>query len=564
LPAESLPDQHKTDLANHYFNLAYQQSEAGNTAGAISQYQRAIAEKPDYGQAYYNLGTLYQQQGNIDLALQYCDIAIQLLPKELGAICAFSLADILVKNQRELQAIKYYRQAICLNPQLDNACYSLGKTYKQLDLLENSIICYQQLIAKQPDYAEAYVMLGNVNKLLGLQQRAIAYFERAIELKPDLAETHNNLSLSLLLVGNYAKGWQEYEWRWQTPQGRKLANFALWQGEALNGANILIQTEQGLGDSLQFIRYIPFVVARGGRVILECQKPLKRLFSNFPGVAEIYGQGENLPPVKVQIPLLSLPGILQTRLDNIPADIPYLYPPTDIQITLPKVPLPAYKIGIVWASNPQNATSRYRCCHLNYFRELTNIAGIQLYSLQKDQAVNDLQADDLIINLDHLIHDFADTAAIIAQLDLVITVDTAVAHLAGAMGKQVWVLLPFNPDWRWLDPDSLNQSENTINIMNYQEYSPWYPTMRLFRQPRRHDWSKVFQNIKLALGEVLATADNIKTAAKVKADETEKNNLPVNSELTEILNQAYNLRQASQAPEAIALLESTLEKVQQT
>ncbi|KKK84230.1 hypothetical protein LCGC14_2785440, partial [marine sediment metagenome] len=327
----------------------------------------------------------------------------------------------------------------------------------------------------------------------GKLDEAIASYDRAIALQSDYAEAHMNRSFALLLTENFEQGWQEYEWRLRA-KDRASPTFQQprWDGSPLNGRTILVHAEQGLGDTIQFIRYLPLVKARGGHVIFECQKPLYRLLKSCAGIDEIIERTSTrklLAQFDLYIPLPSLPGIFGTTLNTIPSDSSYITVDPDL-VTQWRIRLghnEDFKIGIVWAGNPDHNMDRARSCSLADFAPLVDIPDLTFYSLQKGPAsaeANDPPKGMKIVNLEDELNDFADTAAVIANLDVVISVDTAVVHLAGAIGKTVWTLLPFVPDWRWLQ----NRDD-----------TPWYPTMRLFRQTPLNDWTGVFEQVKKVL-----------------------------------------------------------------
>ncbi|HEY9876455.1 MAG TPA: hypothetical protein V6D12_23720 [Candidatus Obscuribacterales bacterium] len=265
----------------------------------------------------------------------------------------------------------------------------------------------------------------------------------------------------------------------------------VWDGSNLEGRTILLHAEQGFGDTIQFIRYAPLVAGYQGRVFVECYAPLIKLFKCIPGIEQLIIKGETLPEFDVHAPLMSLPGILGTTLETVPAEVPYLSPPIPpIQLEVP--PETLLKVGIVWASKPNHPTTGRRSSPLSYFLNLQSISGVALYSLQKDPVAADmaqLQQAGLVQDLSDQLQDFIDTASAVSQLDLVISVDTAVAHLAGALGQKVWLLLSFIPDWRW---------------MLGHEDSLWYPTMRLFRQESPGDWAGVFVRVAKALEDVVS------------------------------------------------------------
>ncbi|NJL22841.1 MAG: hypothetical protein HC895_21695 [Leptolyngbyaceae cyanobacterium SM1_3_5] len=318
---------------------------------------------------------------------------------------------------------------------------------------------------------------------------AILHHRRAIALAPNDAEAHFGYAFTLLISGDLQAGFAEYEWRWRLAYNppRKLAQ-PRWDGAPLNGKTLLLWAEQGFGDTIQFVRYVS-LLAKQGRVIVECQPSLRSLLTSVPGIAQVIPQGEPLPDFDLQAPLLSVPHLLKTAIDTIPAPVPYLQPTRSIE-------LPGkFKIGIAWAGDPKNPINQRRSCPVDQFLKLRSIPDVTLYSLQKDRTV-ELPED--VIDLSDRLQDFADTAAIVAQLDLVISIDTALAHLAGAMGKPIWVVLPFSPDWRWL----LHRSN-----------CPWYPTMRLFRQPQASDWDSVFTSIAAELQRSSFPARSIDTLA---------------------------------------------------
>jgi hypothetical protein len=342
--------------------------------------------------------------------------------------------------------------------------------------------------------AEAHNNLGTVLKEQGNLEEAIACFERALQIEPDCAAAHWNRALIDLLTGDFARGWREYAWRWQTTQQvRRPFPQPEWDGQPLAEKTLLLHAEQGLGDTIQCIRYAPWVKQRAARVIVECQRPLFRLLSGFPGIDQLVAQGDALPQFDVQLPLLSLPGIHGTNGENVPARNPYLFAAAElVQRWRQRLSaLEGVKIGISWQGNPKYASDRYRSIPLIQFAALAEIPGVCWISLQKGLGAEQLGAAgdcfrvrDFAAELDEASGPFMDTAAIMRNLDLVITSDTVNAHLAGALGVPVWVALPFVPDWRWL----LNRSD-----------TPWYPTMRLFRQGKAGDWPGVFADLQAAL-----------------------------------------------------------------
>jgi tetratricopeptide (TPR) repeat protein len=343
--------------------------------------------------------------------------------------------------------------------------------------------------------------MGTAVQEEGEFDRAIEYFDRAIQIRPDYGEARFNRAAIELLKGNFETGWRDYEGRSHQAIWRRNHScpetMPRWDGASFSGKRLCVHSEQGLGDTLQFVRYLPLVKALGGTVILETSEPLLELLKPSAWVDEFVVQGTGKSKDAdhdMCVPLLSLPGIFNTRLDTIPASVPYLNADAvKVNYWKKKLTTVDFKVGLVWAGNPTHKKDRSRSIGLEGFRALTNIAGVRVYGLQKGDAALQAQkmADTMEIrNFGDELNDFSDTAALIENLDLVVSVDTAVAHLAGAMGKATWVLLPFVPDWRW---------------MLERDDSPWYPGLRLFRQPEKGNWEAVLQ---LLATELKAIASN--------------------------------------------------------
>jgi tetratricopeptide (TPR) repeat protein/glycosyltransferase involved in cell wall biosynthesis len=425
---------------------------------SIPFYERAIALRPDYPPYYSNLGAAYQELGQLD------------------------------------KSVSFYQQAIAIDPRHADAYYNLGNNFKAQDKLTQSVNAYRRAIAIQPDYAQAWNNLGLVLFELGNLPDSIAAYEQAIQLRSPYPDAHLNMGLSLLAAGDLARGFREYEWRWQV----KGVNFKparpftqpQWDGSPLNGSTILLHAEQGFGDTIQLIRYVPLVVQRGGRVVVECQSALLSLLSSIPDI-QLVARGEPLPDFQVHAPLMSLPYLLGTTLDTIPNSVPYLSAPLTAESL---DALPTIRVGLVWSGSSGNLNDRLRSCGVSALLPLFELEGIQFVSLQKEvrsldqDGVTQLVQSGKLTDPTDTLTDFADTAALIQTLDLVITVDTSVAHLAGALGKPVWILLTHSPDWRWLQ---------------FREDSPWYPSARLFRQTQRGEWGTVVQRIRRLLDAIV-------------------------------------------------------------
>ncbi len=491
-------------------------AQQGDNLGAIDWYQQGLKVQPDVPELHYNLANILKLEGQESEAVAHYQEAISLRPHYTNA--RYNLGNLLLEVRRVPEAIAQYQQAVALKPGDVQIHTNLGNALKDVGELEAAIAHYRQAVAHCPEAAEFHYNLGVALHDSGDLAEAIACYDRAIAIEPHKVNFHWNRALSLLISGDYRRGFTEYEWRWQLGD-RKPRPFTqpLWDGSPLTGHTILLHSEQGLGDTLQFIRYIPLVAAEGVRVILECYPPLFPLLEHLQGVDQLVVRDQPLPAFDVHAPLMSLPRILGTTLDKIPSETPYLmHPPHPSRLGLQEQSQQAlvksgllptmtsnrinsklFQIGIVWAANSDNPTAIKRSCPLSYFLQLLEslqTTDIKFYSLQKGSLeLNSINPPIPIKDLSPQLNHFGDTAQFMAELDLVITVDTAVAHLAGALGKPAWVLLPFAPDWRWL----LNRVD-----------SPWYPTVRLFRQNKPGDWQSVFEGVKQALIEELGLTES--------------------------------------------------------
>ncbi|MEZ2238967.1 tetratricopeptide repeat protein [Microcoleus sp.] len=480
------------DSPQGYNNLGILHQSQGNMAEAVSCFQKAIALNPLYVKALNNLGSILQQQGELPGAIAYFQQALFATSNYVPALINLGVA-MEAKGQPE-EAKRFYQQCIYLEPDNPQGYYYLGNLYLKIHEFPSAIDNLETALVLQPYSVESLNNLGSALEGIGDIPKAIASYERALKLDAKCGKAHFNLSLALLLQGNFERGFAEYEWRWETEQGKQLDWFPLaqpvWDGSDLAGKIILLRCEQGFGDAIHFVRYASILQQKGAKVVVSCYPELKRLFQTISGIEQVVVKVEELPEFQLQAPLMSLPYILGTNLENIPANIPYLSPPADGNFSLDSNP--NFKIGIVWAGSSEHLKDFMRSTDLSYFLKLLDIPGVSFYSLHKELSagdctlLNQIPVTDLSDNL----KDFADTAAVIAQLDLVISVDTAVAHLAGALGKPVWILLSFVPDWRW---------------MLEREDSPWYPTARLFRQEKPGDWEGVFDRLKTALQHMVGT-----------------------------------------------------------
>jgi tetratricopeptide (TPR) repeat protein len=459
---------------------------------AAAHYREALRLRPDFAEAHSNLGVALADLGRLEEAAEHHREALRLNPNYPEA--HNNLGNVLRDQWKLDEAIDCFRAAVRLRPDYAEAHNNLGMAARRGGKLEQAVACYRRALELRPDYAEARSNLGNALKDQGQLDEAAACFEAALRLRPDHAEAHWNRALLWLLRGDFARGWPEYEWRWTQP-GFTPRPFPqpLWDGGPLAGRAVLLWAEQGLGDTLHFVRYAALAKARGGRVIVECQPALRRLLAGAAGVDQLVAQGEPLPPFDVQAPLLSLPGIFGTAADTIPANVPYLQAkPERVEHWRRELAgLGGLKVGIAWQGNPAFRGDRQRSVPLAHFAPLAAVEGVRLLGLQKGPGQEQLAGLagrfpvlDLGPELDAAAGPFVDTAAVMKNLDLVISSDTAVPHLAGALGVPVWVALPSVPDWRWLLG---------------REDCPWYPTMRLFRQARPDDWGEVFARLAAEL-----------------------------------------------------------------
>ncbi|MBW8039420.1 MAG: tetratricopeptide repeat protein [Planctomycetes bacterium] len=465
--------------------IAFQTGEYEQAVVLISQ---AIKNKPQVPQFYNALGVVFKALGKPQKAIDAYRQALSI--QSVYPQAYYNLANVLRDQGRYQEAVENYKNTININPDNVKAYNNLAGTLKKQNNLTEAMIYSERAIQLDPDNAEAYYNLATILGDQGRCSEAIDYYNQAIQLKPDYAEAHLNLSLALLLFGRFEEGWSQYEWRRKTKLNssfyQRTPEKLIWDGSSFVGKRLFVQCEQGLGDTLQFIRYLPMVKARGGTVIFELWHPLINLLHEFDGIDKFVVLSPDKPDVKFDfyISLMDLPAIFRTTLDSIPDSVPYVYADsTKADYWRARLDGPDFKVGIVWAGSAKHENNHNRSCKLKHFAPLASIDGVRLYSLQKDASATQLRqfpAGKVLANPAEEFEDFTDTAAVIENLDLIISVDTAIVHLAGAMGKPVWTLLPFAPDWRWM----LERDDN-----------PWYPTMRLFRQEKWGDWETVFASV---------------------------------------------------------------------
>jgi tetratricopeptide (TPR) repeat protein len=462
---------------------------------ALSSYNRALEIKPDYAEAFSNRAIVFLGLKCALDALASCDRALEIRPKYAEAYC--NRGDALCELGHFEAALTNYGQAIALRPDYAEAYSKRGVVLNELDQLDASLTDFDRAISLKPDYAEAHSNRGYLLTQRLQLDAAFASYDRALKIDDMFSAARYNRAISLLLAGEFAKGWLEYEWRGKNDResladGKRIFSQPIWLGDSsIAGKTVLLHAEQGFGDTIQFCRYVPMIASLGARVLLEVQRPLLKLMASLDGVAQLMASGHALPDFDCHCPLMSLPLSFNTTLSSIPAEIPYLR--SDAQkAALWEQKLGKKKnlrVGLVWRSgwhtNDRNVIriQRNKSLPFELFEGLLTLPGFTFFSLQKDaaggQARGAVEAGSLI-DWTRELADFADNAAFIANLDLLISVDTSMAHLAAAMGKPTWILLPYSADWRWL----LNRSD-----------SPWYPTVRLYRQEILGDWDIPVQKI---------------------------------------------------------------------
>ncbi len=479
----------KPDAIELYNNLGSALQDVGRIEEAVVCYRKALALRPDAIEILDNLAGALRAQGQLDAAQACCERALALAPNRVES--HILLGAVLRERGLVEDAVRRYERVLALAPDHPAAHNNLGVAFVDLGRPDEAVAHYQRALAAQPDRAETHNNLGIARERQGRCAEALACYASALALEPDYAEAHFNRSHALLATGEFDEGWPEYEWRFAV--ARYDRNFAqpLWPGEPLGGRTILIHAEQGYGDTLQFVRYVPAVAARGGRVVLEVPKPLVRLARTVAGASEVVAAGDPLPDFDCHCPLLSLPRVFKTTLHTIPDAVPYLFVPAEASAVWRKriATAPGLKIGVAWCGSMVGVIDR-RPIDVQLFKPLSEVPDVTWFSLQVGERSRDLMLLNRprITDLSHWLTDFAETAAAACHLDLVITIDTSVAHLAGALGCPTWVLLPYNADWRWLIE---------------RDDSPWYPTARLFRQKEPGDWTGVISGIASALRQLV-------------------------------------------------------------
>jgi Flp pilus assembly protein TadD len=473
-------------------SLAERQRLAGELGSAEKLCRLVLGARPDHPGALHLLGIILHQKGDLGAGIEMLEQAtavngnVALFHANLGEMCR--------QAGRLEEAVSAGRRALELEPDNPNALNNLGVAYYDREQYGRAVDCHQRALQLAPSSAEAHNALGSALLALGDAAAALACYRRAVALKPDYVDAHSNLAMTLLLTGDFEGGWREFEWRhrrtgrWQPRPPRPE-----WLGESFVGKTLLITAEEGHGDAIHFLRYLPAVAARGGNIVLAVHRPLVQIARRLTTGAEVMALEERLPAFDLYRSLMSLPLVFGTSLESVPAQVPYLSVDrasaerwrARLAGTL------GLKVGLIWSGAIQYGHNRHRAIPAKRLSPLLDIEGISWFSLQLGEPSVELAQlpAGKITDLSSELKDFSETAGAILALDLVISTDTAVPHLAGALARPVWVLLAFMPDWRWL----LNR-----------ETSPWYPTMRLFRQSAAGEWDAVVNKVAAELRLVVS------------------------------------------------------------
>jgi tetratricopeptide (TPR) repeat protein len=464
----------------------------GEHAAAIELLRQAVAAKPGFVEARINLAVALKGADRLDEAERECRAVIAAAPGPARA--HYALGSVLHQAGKLAAAAEAYKAALARDPAHIQALSNLGAVELALGRVDEAAQHHEIAAAARPDLGYVHYNLGLARQEQGRPVDAIACYRRARALDSSAdgqltADASWNEALQHLALGHYDEGWQLYEWRWRQPSypARRFAD-RQWDGAALAGRTILVTAEQGHGDLFQFVRYAPLLKARGARVIFECPQSLVAVLGTVPGIDRLVAQGEPVPDFDCHAPMLSLPRLLEITRDPVPADIPYVTAGREAAAAWrAKLPATGLNAGLVWRGNPDNSDDRKRSMTADVVAALVRVSGISWLSLQVDARAGEIatlsEAGDFR-QAGIATGDWMETAAAISALDLVVTVDTAVAHLAGAMGKPVWVVLSVAPHWCWLrDRDD----------------SPWYPSARLFRKTVQGDWLPVVHSLEQAL-----------------------------------------------------------------
>ena len=480
----------RPDQATTYFNLAGTLRQVKRLDEAKASIERSLQLNRNYSRAYQRLGEILADQGKFDEAISAYQTAIELNPRDSQSHIAYG---ILLRQRGRLEdTVSIYKAALAIEPNSAEVLTNLGNAYSDQGNLVDAVECHRRSLAIKPNSAIAWSNLGQVLQQNGELDESLECYRKAIAVDSNCSKARFNRSLVLLLKGDLERGFEEFEWRWKDSCPAREFSCPLWDGSPLEGKAILLHAEQGLGDTIQFIRYARRIQQMGPRrVIVECQPALVPLLKSCKGIDMLIPRGEVLPRFDTHAPLMSLPRILKTSLQDIPAETPYLKAKPELVVHWKQVlaAIRDVRVGIVWQGGTGYPKDKIRSIPLKQFEGLSQLPGVQLISLQKGFGIEQLaevefSPMDFSDKLDETTGPLMDTAALLENVDLLIACDTAIAHLAGALGVPTWIVLNTQPDWRW---------------MIDREDSPWYSSVRLFRQSKANDWAEVFSRIQQSL-----------------------------------------------------------------
>jgi Flp pilus assembly protein TadD len=480
IPGLQAHDRAPSSAESMHLLNAEEMQRRGDLASAVEQYQLALGLNPGCFAAWNNLGTLFASLKDWNTAKTFLQEAERLNPQ--NAVVQSNLGNVLEHCGQTELSIERYRVAITLEPENPQFQNNLGNALRCLGDWPAAEQMLTSAIALKENYPVAHVNLAYLYYEQGRLADAERLYRAAIALDSGLALAHTCLSRLLLRRGAFREGWQEQEWRWQWedfPSPRRHFQQPQWYGEDLRGRRILLHAEQGLGDTIQFVRYVPMVAALGAHVTLEVHPELVSLMGSVEGVSALVARGDALPSFDLHCPLMSLPLAFGTTLETIPRGVPYLHANGPAPAWVHQMDGASLRVGLVWAGNPANRVDGRRSIPLGELRQLFSIPGVDFYSFQRG-GIRDPEERLQFRGVLPDSGDFAATAAALGEMDLLISVDTAVAHLAGALGVPVWILLPRLADWRWLERE---------------QASPWYRSARLFRQTEDKQWNSVVASV---------------------------------------------------------------------
>ncbi len=482
----------KPDHAEAHHNLGNAHTGLGRNEDAATSYRQATLIKPEYAIAHYALGNALRRLGRATEAIDSYNKALALNPElaEAHSNLGLTLHDL----GKFAQAADSFRAALNINLDFAEALYNLGNTLKEQGKLDDTVAAYNKALAIKPNSIDALYNLGNTLQALGKIDEAIAAYNKALTINPEHVDVRYNLGLAQLLMGDFENGFENYKLRWQTAQlsrYRRPYQQPLWNGQDLKGQTLFLYPEQGLGDFIQFSRYVSLAAKKAERVIVEVPTALACLYPSLPGADVVIETGQSPGDFDVHFPMLDLPGLFTTNPQSIPASQRYLVAADELtekwrnRLSVHK----KFRVGLIWAGRPGHSNDKNRSIDPALIAPLLEIDGVKFFSLQVER---DGEAAKVfgpkVIDLAADLTNFAETAALMSNLDLIISVDSSPAHLAGALGCPVWTLLPYLPDWRW----GMNRDD-----------SPWYPNMRLLRQQKHGDWQAVIERVGQELKAVI-------------------------------------------------------------